>query len=71
MEGSDAMGYGQGDLEAHTRCRSLVDKALASCPKVKFMREALSKLGVRDDAVRRQQLAGSSAAGPLPQRCQP
>ena len=50
MEGSDAMGYGQGDLEAHTRCRSLVDKALASCPKVKFMREALSKLGVRDDA---------------------
>ena len=38
-----------GDEQEATRCQYLVDKALASCPKVKFMKEALLKLGVRSD----------------------
>jgi len=36
-----------GDSAEQSKCQSLVDKALTSCPKVKFMRDALKALGVR------------------------
>ena len=41
------LGLQPGDPEQENKCRSFVDKALSSCPKVKFMREALKALGVR------------------------
>ena len=42
-------GLEQGDQKAASKCRQLVDKALTTCPKVKFMRDALERLGVRTE----------------------
>ena len=39
-----------GDPALHAKCLTLVDKALTSCPKIKFMRQALTALGVKEDA---------------------
>jgi inner membrane protease ATP23 len=40
----------EGDEAERSKCRQLVDKALSTCPKIRFMREALQKLGVAADA---------------------
>jgi inner membrane protease ATP23 len=42
-------GFDAGDEGEASTCRDLVDKALQRCPKVKFMQEALSKLGIAAD----------------------
>lgn len=51
---------------ARTKCESLIGKALESCPRVKFMREALAALGVTEmaDFVQCEQCPeGVAAAG--------
>ena len=40
-------GLDPGDANQAGACRTLVDKALTSCPKVKFMRDSLIALGMR------------------------
>jgi inner membrane protease ATP23 len=39
-----------GDAAEHEKCTSLVESAMRSCPKIRFMRAALAKLGRHDAA---------------------
>lgn len=63
-DSSPAFGGG-GSPEVRSKCESLVGKALGSCARVKFMREALAAVGVKgSDFIQCEQCPeGVAAAG--------